>query len=101
MTAKEDGKAKDVAIVIFQKSQLFPDSSVLAPDPVVMKKKTENGTNVDRVVNSLIVEVTALEGTSKDKDFSLGFYMKPLANVVSSMKINLDVNNFESFWYFK
>ena len=92
MTAKEDGKAKDVAIVIFQKSQLFPDSSVLTPDPVVMKKKTEEGTKVDRVVNSLIVEVTALEGTSKDKDFSLGFYMKPLANVVSAIKLKMKLN---------
>ncbi|KAL5247689.1 hypothetical protein ACHWQZ_G019546 [Mnemiopsis leidyi] len=85
VTAQESGKAKDVAIVIFQKSQLFPDSTVLVPDPVSMKEKTKektkDGTKADRVVNSLIVEVSALESSSSDKDFSLGFYMKPIANV--------------------
>ena len=87
VSAQESGKAKDVAIVIFQKSQLFPDSTVLVPDPVSMKEKTKektkDGTKADRVVNSLIVEVSALESSSSDKDFSLGFYMKPIANVVS------------------
>ncbi|XP_063693463.1 adhesion G-protein coupled receptor G7-like [Bolinopsis microptera] len=82
VSAEDEGDlAKDVAVLIFQESNLFPNTDS-TPDPDQMKDDFTLDTddeNKAKLVNSLVVEVSAVG--DKDKPYKLGLYMKPLANV--------------------
>ena len=86
-------ESKEIAIVIFQQSKLFPNTITSTLNRVQMKGNltAEDDLGEDRpmLVNSLVVDIVAVKDT--DKPYSLNLYMKPLTNVVGPGIVTLNV----------